>query len=392
MNSTQLLFKRIKQNWKQQFAVIKRVVDWTVLVYLVIPAVVISLSVYRSWWVQIPDWMTYLPFQGIFLLFFLFLWGEHFLTYVREADRIFLRKKEKLFLGMKRGGIIYSYIFQWLSAVTICILIAPLWFKYFDLRLGQLILFAGLWVSLKWMIMAVKGKLDVELRGWRSLLRGVPLFFGAAIIWIWCYKAFINDNILIIFIIIIINSVVSYILVQSRFRSVHTFDKDLAIDELERSKYLEVIFGISMDMEKMPKPVPVRRNPRLYSKSNRIFRNRTPKNGFIELFIKATTRNIEYIIGYFQIMGVTSAAMVILPPLWLKITMAVLGTIFLLIWLGSVWHKVIGSHSFTKKFATQEAYYEGKKVVSTILLIPFIILVGCSFMLNIWIRNHFFFF
>ncbi|MCR2821796.1 ABC transporter permease [Lederbergia panacisoli] len=392
MNSRQLLFKRISQNWKQQFSVVKRVVDWTVLVYLVIPAAVISFFVYRSWWIQIPDWMKILPFPIIFVLFFFFLWGDHFLTYVREADQIFFKKKERLFLGMKRGGILYSYAFQILSSATLCIIIAPLWLKHFHLPLGQIILFAALWVSLKWLIMAVRGRLDVELRGWRSLVRGIPLFLGAVLFWIGCYKAFISENILLIIAFIFFNTIVSIWLVRPRFKSVHTFEQDLAIGEHEKNKYIEIIFGLSMDMEKMSKPVPVRKSPRLYSRSNRIFKNRTPKNGFIELFIKATTRNIEYIFGYFKIMGVTSAATVVLPPIWLKITMASLGTLFLLIWLGSVWHKVIGSHSFTKKYAEDAAYFEGKKVVTTLLLIPFIVMVVFSFFLNIWIRNHFFFF
>ncbi|MBS4216753.1 ABC transporter permease [Bacillus sp. FJAT-49711] len=392
MNSRQLLFKRISQNWKQQYAVIKRVGDWTVLVYLVIPSAVISFFVYRSWWIQIPEWTRILPFSSIFILFFLFLWGDHFLTYVREADRIFLKKKEELFLGMKRGGIIYSYAFQLFSAATLCMLIAPLWFKHFDFHGGQFILFAVLWVSLKWLIMAVKGKLDVELRGWRSLLRGIPLFIGAAIIWYWCYRAFVGENILLIIILIFFNTILSIWLVRSRFTSVYTFEQDLAINELEKNKYIELIFGLSMDMEKLPKPVPVRISPRLYSRSNRIFKNRTPKNGFIELFIKATTRNIEYITGYLQIMGVTSAAIVILPPVWLKITMAFLGTVFLLTWLRSVWHKVIGSHAFTKKYAAEDAYFEAKKIVTSLLIISFIILISCSFIMNIWIRQHFFFF
>lgn len=392
MNSRHLLFQRITQNWKQQFAVVKRVVDWTALVYLVIPAIVISFFVYRSWWIQIPDWMTIVQLPVIFVLFFLFLWGDHFLTYVREADRIFLRKKEKLFLGMKRGGMLYSYAFQLLSAATICLFIAPLWFAHFGLHMKQLLIFAMLWVSLKWLIMGVKGRLNVELRGWRSLVTGIPLFIGAAIIWMWCYKAFINENSVLIFALILINTIVSAWIVQPRFNSVHTFEQDLAIDELEKNKYIEMIFGLSMDMEKMPKPVPVRKNPRLYSQSNRIFKHRSPKNGFIELFIKATTRNTEYIKGYFQIMGVTSAATVMLPPLWLKISMAIIGTIFLLTWLGSVWYKVVGSHSFTKKYSTEEAYFEGKKVVTKVLVLPFIFIITCSLILNIWIRNHFFFF
>ncbi|MFK4997385.1 hypothetical protein ACI2OX_07030 [Bacillus sp. N9] len=124
---------------------------------------------------------------------------------------------------------------------------------------------------------------------------------------------------------------------------------------------IHLIFGMSMDMEKLPRPSTPRKTPRLYAKSNRIFTKRTAENGFIELFIKATTRSVEYIIGFLHISGWTTVAIIALPPIWLKISIACFGYIFLRAWIGSVWNKVIGGHLFTKRYAEMDAYFEAKK-------------------------------
>ena len=240
--------------------------------------------------------------------------------------------------------------------------------------------------------MAVKGKMNVHVRGWRSLLRSLPLVIAAIIAWEVSYKFFINENIPLITTIIIIYAIGSFILIKKRFTSVNTFEQDLAIDEQEKTKYINLIFGMSMDMEKMPKSVPSRKRPRLYSRSNRIFKKRSPENGFVELFIKATTRNTEYILRYLQIIGVTIMAVTILPPLWLKLSIACFGLGFLFSWIGSVWHKVIASHPFTKKYAEDDGYFQSKKRVTTVLAISFVIIIASSLIINSWIRSYLSFF
>lgn len=376
MNSRRLLFHRIRENWNYKYKIIKSVVDWTVLVYLVIPAVIISVFVYRSWWIESPGWIEFVPFPILFALYFFLLWGGYFKTYVREADIIFLRKNEKLMLGMKQGGITASYISEMISAASLGLLISPFWFNHYNFGIKQLVLFLGLWVSLKWLIMAINGMLNAHVRGWRSLFRSLPVLICAAVIWWLSYKVFQSVSLLPILFIMIFNGIVSMLLVKKRFTSIHTFEQDLSIDEKDKNKYTEMIFGLSMDMEKLPKPRPVRKSPRLYSKSNRIFRNRNERNGFLELFIKVATRDTEYIRGYLQVLGVTGAAIVFVPPLWLKMTVAAAGFFFLLVWIGSVWHKLIGNHPFTRKYSGKEGYVKGKNLVTTILIIPFIIMCG----------------
>ncbi len=381
MNSSQLLFHRIRENWKYKYKIIKTIIDWTILIYIVVPAAVITIFVYRSWWIAPPFWIASVPFSLLFAVFFFLLWGGYFKTYIREADIIFLRKNEKLMLGMKRGGIIISYLTEVLSAVFLAVLISPLWIIHYGLSLKELVLFFGIWVSLRWLVMAVNGQLNVHLKGWRNLIRSIPVVVGAGSIWWLSYKALQSGSLLLVFMIIILNGIASMLLLKKRFTTIHTFEQDLSIDEKDKSKYTEMIFGLSMDIEKLPKPKPVRKSPRLYSKSNRIFKTRSPRNGFLELFIKSTTRDMEYVRGYFQVLGITVAAIIFLPPLWLKITIAAVGVLFLTVWIGSVWHKLIGSHPFTKKYSGDEGYIKGKQIVTAVLLIPFVIIC----LLNVWI-------
>lgn len=313
MNSNQLFSRRLRQDWKYQYNIFKTIADWTVMLYILIPAAVIILVIYRSWSSEIPQWIEQIPFSLLFTLFYLFIWGGHIRTYVRDADRIFLMKNRSLHLGLKRNGIFYSYAIQLLHTAFLSFLVAPFWFNYYQLGIEQFILYLGLFLSSKWLIMGVKGKLNVHLRGWRSLLRGVPIFLGVAALWMLYYQAFQVNQVLLMIGVILINILGSIILVRRRFNSLKTFEQDLAVDELEKNKYIELIFSISMEIEKPPKPLPPGKSPIIYSKSNRLFRKRSPRNGFLELFIKVTTRNVEYILRYFQIIGVTSVAIVLIP-------------------------------------------------------------------------------
>ena len=72
VNSRRLLFIRIRQNWNYQYSHIKSILDWTVMVYLIVPAIIIGALVYRSWWLELPSWIgaflyrLYSPFLSYF--------------------------------------------------------------------------------------------------------------------------------------------------------------------------------------------------------------------------------------------------------------------------------------------------------------------------------------
>lgn len=389
MNSFNLLFDRIRQNWKFHYGIFKTVIDWTVMVYLIVPAIVIGAFIYHSWWSYIPYWIIGIPYTIFFLILFFFLWGGNFQTFVREADGVYLRKNECLLLRLKQGGILYSFIMEWILATFLFFIISPFWIKYYEMSIGSLILFQFMWMSLKWLIMAVKGRMNVLATGWRNIFRSLPLVIIAIIIWYLSYKALALGNIMLMISIILLNVLISLLLIRRRFISIETFEQDLAIDEMEKTKYINLIFGMSMDMDKMQRQSSIKRRPSLYSRSNRIFKYRTPTKGFLELFIKATTRNTEYIFGFLKITGITTAAIIAVPPIWLRLMIICLAYIFLISWIGSVWHKLIGDHPFTKKYKEDIEYFQGKRMVTIILSIPFVGVVICIFIIRMWILSLF---
>lgn len=392
MTSDKLLMSRIKENIISEYRVMKTVFDWTIVVYLLVPFIMISIGIYRSWWIELPTWIDSVQLSLLFFFVFFFLWRSHFYTYVREADRIFLKKKEKLFIRLKQLGILTSYVYEIIKVALLCFLIAPFWFQHFELDLTQLVLFAGAFVSLKWLIMGVKGRLNVQVRGLMAVVRGIPLFIVAVIIWVIFYNTFINDQIIFLVLLSLFNMFVSFMFVRPRFFSTYTFGQDVAIDEIKKNNRTEQILKLSIYAEDVPTVTQPRRSPRLYSKSNRLFKRRTETNGFLELFIKAVTRNMKYFKEYAQMIGITSAATITLPAMWLKIIVAILGAIFMIFWTSNLWERVFAIHPFTKKYLLKEGFLKARKKVRMVLFIPYIVIVGSSLLFMNLIRKLFLFF
>ena len=76
-------------------------------------------------------------------------------------------------------------------------LVAPFWLHFYQMSVGKLMIFTGLFVSFKWLIMAIRGRLNVQFRGWRSVIRLLPIFIGAIFLWQMCYKIYQTKSLFI---------------------------------------------------------------------------------------------------------------------------------------------------------------------------------------------------
>lgn len=391
VNSGKLFFHRLRQNWFYQYNIVKTIADWIIILYILVPSIIASFIMYRSWWIELPQWVEVIPFSLLFILSFLllFILGGHFRTFIRDADRIFLMKNRPLYIRLKQTTMLYSFATPILQTIMIGLLIAPFCLQIYQLKYGQLSLFLALYLSSNWFVMGVKGKLNVHVGGWRNALQTIPVFIGIGIIWFLFYNALQANQTLSMMGIILFNLVCSVLLIKERFTSVKTFDQDLAIEEFERNKYISLIFSISMDVEKPLKTSTPRKKPLLYAKSNRLFRKRTAKNAFLELFIKVTTRNIEYLLRYFQLIGITSIAMILIPVFWYRLAIFIFGVFFVRSWIKNIWDIVVGQHAFTIKYAQMDSYFQGRKIVTLVLSVIFILLIGIVVLSRIWIATFF---
>lgn len=358
------------------------------MLYILIPSAAIILINYFSWWSEIPQWVETVSPSVVFVICFLFIWSGYFRTYVREADQIYLIKNRKLYLNLKRKGILYSYLTQIVHTVFLGVLIGPFWFNFYQFDIGQFILLTVFFLSSKWLIMSVKGKLNIHLGGWKSLLKSIPIFAVIAMVWMLYYNAFQVNQMHIMLGIIIFNILSSVFLIKKRANSIETFSQDLAIEEFEINKYVDLIFRISIDIEKQIKPLSQRKSPILYSNSNRLFKKRSPRNGYLELFIKIITRQTEYVFRYIQIIGITSLAIALIPLYIYKIMIFLFSLLFIQTWLRSVWTEVIGSHPFTKKYVKEVAYSKGKRIVTFLFSLIFLVLISMFIIVRILISTY----
>lgn len=75
MTSDKLLMSRIKENIISEYRVMKTVFDWTIVVYLLVPFIMISIGIYRSWWIELPTWIDSVQLSLLFFFVF-FFYGE----------------------------------------------------------------------------------------------------------------------------------------------------------------------------------------------------------------------------------------------------------------------------------------------------------------------------
>ena len=92
---TQLFFRRVGSDWKFQYGVWKSAIDWTVALYIVVPAVLIGLNSYTLLWKYQYGWMEGLSFNWLLIAVYLFAWSETTLSstlsyrYPQTADTTF---------------------------------------------------------------------------------------------------------------------------------------------------------------------------------------------------------------------------------------------------------------------------------------------------------------
>lgn len=123
------------------------------MVYLIVPGTVIFGMIYRSWWLETPEWIAGLPLFLLFFLFYIFSLMGNFRPFVLEADKVFLVKNKPLFMGMRKWGFVYSLFFQVMGTAVMIAIFLPFLINRYFLEWSQIVTLLLFFISLKWSIM-----------------------------------------------------------------------------------------------------------------------------------------------------------------------------------------------------------------------------------------------
>ena len=135
MSGVKIWWLRAKRDGLYQLNILRSVFDWTVIVYLFIPALILAGIAYKSWWFSMPSWLSPFPYELFFLVCFLFSWQGGIRTFMEEADQLALLQFPKIIYTIRYIGVIYSWgllIGKW---IVISLWLYPLPVSYTHLTL-----------------------------------------------------------------------------------------------------------------------------------------------------------------------------------------------------------------------------------------------------------------
>ncbi|MDZ5472578.1 ABC transporter permease [Bacillus sp. 31A1R] len=371
MNSLELFFARVRSEWKFQYGVIRSIADWTIILYILIPWLAVLAMVYRSWWIETPQWLVGSPLSLFFLVGYLIAWSGSFRTFISEGDRVFLIKNRKLFLSLKQWGMYYTLIIQFLLIGFFTVMCIPFFIKNYGLTGEEIIYYFLLFFGLNVFLMYVKICLrNIQRNIFRKVI-GIFYFFTIGAISYIIYGLWLNKFFLFLLLIIIVTFTVAIFYYKKTLNRTSLFDTQLQTEKEEKLKYISAIYQLSYEIEKTSKVS--RSKPLFFRHSKTIFKDRNARNAYIELFIKIFIRNKSYWQTFLQMIFVTASALIIVPPIWIKVLLFG-GFIFMLYyWLSIVWERIIVSHPLFKKYKNDDSYFNAKrKTVNAVISIAVI--------------------
>lgn len=376
MNGITLFYTRLLREWKFQYGVIKSVADWTILLYIILPSVAIGIGIYRSWWIEVPNWILPIPVELVFLIGYVFAWIGNYRTFVAEADKVFLIKNKPLYLRMKLWSYFSTVITQTLSLLLLLCVLLPFLVVHYELKLTHILVYFFYLLHTKILLMYGKQ----QLRRMKQKYIRFLFLFCVFVIGSWITQLVIwavANHSLVLLCISWVPGMVGVYLSTRKLLKLSSFDEELMIEREEKLRYVGLIYQFSYSVEKTT-PV-IRKNPLLFRHSKRLFKKRTTSHAFIELFLKVFLRNYSYVFSYFQIIGVTISAMIVSPTIWL-VGLFFVAFLFILRWyLDACWIKITASHPLVGKYKEHPGYYEGKrKAMNSLFLLGIVIAVVFS--------------
>ncbi|WP_066292124.1 ABC transporter permease [Bacillus sp. FJAT-29937] len=375
MSSWNIFTDRLVRGWKYQFGVIRSIADWTIILYFILPAAAIFFMMYLSWWLETPSWIENIPLFFLFFLLYLFSWNGNIRTFVQEADKVFLIKNQPIFLGMKKWGYLYSLLFHLLQIAMTIFIFLPFLRNHYLLEWQQIISLLIYFFTKGSLIMLMKwylGKIESKLK---KIIVGIFIFLPLG--WFSQFIFLLWEKGLLLPVYGCGAFVVTISIFQSLrvLKKISSIDHNISLGNEAKTKNIDFIFRLSQDIEK-PVIVTKRTKPLLFRRSKRIFNNRASVNGFLELFIKIFIRNYSYVGGFLQIISVTTAAIVIIPPIWIKVLIFTGFLIMMYSWLSLVWDKITTSNPISKKYREIPFYFAARKRAVTVLFFLSILILG----------------
>ncbi len=294
----QLFARRLASEWRFQYNAWRPVIDWTVALYFVLPAIAVGVYSYIMLWRQPPAWLGLIPLDWLAAVAFCFAWSGTIRILVSEADQLFLLQRWDWIERITGLSLCYSAAVNLIASLLLFVLLAPVLYLH-HLSWAQTGLFMAIAFLLRIDLNLIKHRITAQWSGWKLFLLKRALFLALGIPFVWDIGLILNQLGIALAVITLL-LLLSVVLIAARIKQRGTFLSDVAQESGARLRYAS--FMLRTAGVTFKKPPAQRRHPWLFPRSNHLFRERNAVNSLTELSIKLFWRNPRNIKLYLLLM------------------------------------------------------------------------------------------
>ncbi|MGD7044295.1 ABC transporter permease [Jeotgalibacillus proteolyticus] len=363
---------RLKKDWRYQKDVWSSVMDWTIVFYLIFPALFFSGLFYRSLWTRPPEWFDMINPLGWVLLFFFFTLSGKWRTYLFEADAVFLTKRPEWISQILQSAWVYNFFASFVFSLAASIMFLPYTVGIVDATILQNILLLLMLTIIRTLCKVCLSWIDFSFAGFKNGWRAAA-FLGSHLL----VSALIMAGIAYTPLLMLMAVPLLFYLVRRVFNRTMADPKWLPNHGLQEAKWkvrwIRLIFSLSKEVE-TPPHTKFRTRPLLFRKSRRIIRPITPVTGMLELFLKHHLRNPKFIYYYLRILALIILAAILIPVSWLFIAAAALLALGCTAIHKMMWETLIEKHAIGVKYRFDKSYERGKNWTAAAMFTPIVLI------------------
>lgn len=310
----QLFFRRLFTDWKFQYGVLRTVVDWVTALYFFIPALMIAVYQYYTWWHATPLWMDGVSFNIIVMMLSLYASTGTVRLFIVDADQLFLLQRSRYYRSLLKFGILYTFILQFVLSAVVIFILAPFLLLHYDLSLIQIIVLYLFISCYRSNFALLLQRVSNRYSGWRYACLWLGLKVISVILYLLLLEKWISMPLLLLCVCALLVASAARV-ARYRLAVRGTFFHDVEYEFKQRMKFAALLFrGLSVKKQRVR-----RSHPFLFPNSNLLFRDRTPSNGLVEMCVKSFFRNWAQFKVYIQFVLIGSGVLMLpIVPLWAK--------------------------------------------------------------------------
>lgn len=374
----QQFYKRLRHELERKWKSIRSITDWTVALYIIIPALIFMGLYYHSLWMKELSMGETVYFGLGLFAFYLVTYSRGVRSFFEQGDSLFLISYPTHMQKLIQYGMIYTFVRIAITNVIVVGVMLPVLMKNIGATKVQIILFWAFFTVFRFMLSLLTRFIHVRVgKRWVLwIIKNVIFSMSLSFLGMGLFLIYKNPFYSILFIGLAVFLII--VLGKEKMNFKNFFFKEV---EKEKEESMRWTSGIMQVGGHAAKPNSSNKKPWMFPHSKKIL-GKKGDSRIVESFLKEFFRTSSARIFYIQIVCISTAS-IIMSPRWIAAIILVFALVAISRYARDYWNE------FTKKMFLHLYYDEGKLLLLRweavrYLLLPAILLYG------IVILSHFY--